>query len=228
MFTQSELTKILTQDKGIDNVPQLCDSCNNKSLDCSECKLLNRPTSLRELTENELIKRNLFFDKNKKEVCCKYVPTFSSWDQIFPPHLKNERQARKVSQGLLKSLNKSNMLQQFQEVFDKFVKEGIFQELTNEEMKAWEEEGKGVNYINFHHVLKDQAQASKQKLRIVTNSSVCRTGMVDGKEVQCSLNSCLPQGSVSFNQLEEVAINWIAAPVSLLLDVKKAYSNIKS
>ena len=49
MFTQSELTKILTQDKGIDNVPQLCDSCNNKSLDCSECKLLNRPTSLRDL-----------------------------------------------------------------------------------------------------------------------------------------------------------------------------------
>ena len=40
------------------------------------------------------------------------------------------------SEGLLKSLNKSNMLQQFQEVFDNFVKEGIFQELTKEEMKA--------------------------------------------------------------------------------------------
>ena len=45
MFTQSELTKILTQYKGIDNVPQLCDSCNNKSLDCSECKLLNRASN---------------------------------------------------------------------------------------------------------------------------------------------------------------------------------------
>ena len=143
-------------------------------------------------------------------------------------HLKNEKQARKVSQGLLKSLNKSNMLQQFQEVFDTFVKEGIFQELTKEEMKAWEEKGQGVNYIHFHHVLKEQAQATKQKLRIVTNSSACRSGIVDGKQVQCSLNSCLPQGSVSFNQLEEVAINWMASPVSLLLDVKKAFSNIKS
>ena len=232
MFTQSELTRIITQDKGIDNVPQFCELCRNKSQNCSDCKLLNRPTSLRELTENELIKKNLFFDKNKKQVCCKYVPTFSSWAQIFPPHLKNEKQARKVSQGLLKSLNKSNMLKQFQEVFDKFVSEGIFQELTKQEMKTWEEEGNGVNYINFHHVLKDPDQASvvdsHQKLRIVTNSSACRTGIVDNKEVQCSLNSCLPQGSVSFNQLEEVAINWMAAPVSLLLDVKKAYSNIKS
>ena len=51
--------------------------------------------------------------------------------------------------------------------------------------------------------------------------------MIDGKEVDCSLNSCLPQGSVSFNQLEEVAINWMAANVSLLLDVRKAYSNIR-
>ena len=228
MFTQSELTRILTQDKGIDSVPQLCDLCRNKSQDCSSCKLINRPTSLKELTENELIKKNLFFDKNKKRVSCKYTPTFSSWAQIFPPHLKNEKQARKVSQGLLKSLNKSNMLQQFQEVFDTFVKEGIFQELTKEEMKAWEEKGQGVNYIHFHHVLKEQAQATKQKLRIVTNSSACRSGIVDGKQVQCSLNSCLPQGSVSFNQLEEVAINWMASPVSLLLDVKKAFSNIKS
>ena len=66
MFTQSELTKIITQDKGIDSVPLLCDSCNNKSMDCSNCKLLNRPTSLRELKENTLIKRNLFFDKDKE------------------------------------------------------------------------------------------------------------------------------------------------------------------
>ena len=53
------------------------------------------------------------------------------------------------------------MLHQFQEVFDKFVQLGIFQELTKEEMEKWEEEGKGVNYINFHHVLKPQAQATK-------------------------------------------------------------------
>ena len=228
MFTQSELTKIITQEKGIDSVPQLCTKCHNKSMDCGDCKLLNRPTSLRELTENELIKRNLFFDKEKRQVCCKYVPTFSTWDQIFPPHLKNEGQARKVSEGLLKSLKKTNMLHQFQQVFDKFVQLGIFVELSKEEMERWEEEGKGVNYIHFHHVLKPQAQKEKQQLRIVTNSSASRRGIVDGKEVQCSLNSCLPQGSVSFNQLEEVAINWLCAPVSLLLDVKKAYGNIKA
>ena len=129
---------------------------------------------------------------------------------------------------MLRSLQKTGMMEQFQEVFENFIKEGIFVELTKEEMQDWEKEGGGVNYINFHHVLKEQTQAGRQKLRIVTNSSVSRVGMVDGKETQCSLNSCLPQGSVSFNQLEEVAINWLTAPVSLLLDVKKAYSNIKS
>ena len=228
MFTQSELTKILLQDKGIDTVPQLCDFCKNKSLDCSECKLLNRPTSLRELSENELIKANLFFDRNKKTVCCKYVPSFSTWAEIFPPHLKNEVQARKASQNLLKSLNKSGMLQQFQEVFKKFVEEGIFNELTKEDMRKWEDEKKGVNYINFHHVLKDHSQEERQKLRIVTNSSANRTGVVDGKLTECSLNSCLPQGFAAFNQLEEIAISWMSAPTSLLLDVRKAYSNIKN
>ena len=227
MFTQSELTKILLQDKGIDMVPQLCDFCKNKSLDCSECKLLNRPTSLRELTENELIKANLFFDKDKKIVCCKYVPSFSTWAEIFPPHLKNDAQARKVSRGLLKSLNKNNMLEQFQGVFQNFVNEGIFQELTKEDMKKWEDEKRGVNYINFHHVLKNHSQEERQKLRIVTNSSANRTGVVDGKLTECSLNACLPQGFAAFNQLEEVAISWMSAPTSLLLDVRKAYSNIR-
>ena len=56
MFTQSELTRILIQDKAIDCVPQLCDMCDIKAKDCSDCKLLNKPSSLRELTENELIK----------------------------------------------------------------------------------------------------------------------------------------------------------------------------
>ena len=227
MFTQSELTKILLQDKGIDMVPQLCDFCKNKSLDCSECKLLNRPTSLRELTENELIKANLFFDKDKKTVCCKYVPSFSTWAEIFPPHLKNDVQARKVSRSLLRSLNKSNMLEQFQQVFHNFVKEGIFQELTKEDMEKWEDEEKGVNYINFHHVLKDHSQEERQKLRIVTNSSANRTGVVNGKLTECSLNACLPQGYAAFNQLEEIAISWMSAPTSLLLDVRKAYSNIR-
>ena len=68
MFAQSELTKIITQEKGIDSVPQLCDSCNNNSMDSSDCKLLNRPTSLRELRETTLIKRSLFFDKDKRQV----------------------------------------------------------------------------------------------------------------------------------------------------------------
>ena len=228
MFTQSELTKIITQDKGLDILPQLCDVCRNRSNGCSDCKLLNRPTSLKEMTETKLIKDNLFFDKIKKKVSCRYIPTFSSWAEIFPPRLKNDCQARKASQRLLRSLQKTGMMEQFQEVFENFIKEGIFVELTKEEMQDWEKEGGGVNYINFHHVLKEQTQAGRQKLRIVTNSSVSRVGMVDGKETQCSLNSCLPQGSVSFNQLEEVAINWLTAPVSLLLDVKKAYSNIKS
>ena len=171
MFTQSELTRILIQDKAIDCVPQLCDMCDIKAKDCSDCKLLNKPSSLRELTENELIKRNLFFDKDNKVVSCKYVPTFSSWSEIFPPHLKNEEQARKVSRGLLKTLNKTSMLQEFQKVFDSFVQDGIFKEIPKSELESWERQGKGVNYINFHHVLKEQTQASKMKLRIVTNSS---------------------------------------------------------
>ena len=108
------------------------------------------------------------------------------------------------------------MLEEFQSVFDKFVELNNFVELSKEEMEEWEKEGKGVNYIQFHHVLKDTSE-EKQSLRIVTNSSTSRVAMIDGKEVDCSLNSCLPQGSVSFNQLEEVAINWMAANVSLLL-----------
>ena len=66
------------------------------------------------------------------------------------------------------------------------------------------------------------------KLRIVTNSSAIRKGVVNGKIIDCSLNSCLPQGFVAFNQLEEVALKWMASPVSLLLDVRRAYSNIQS
>ena len=228
MFTQSELTRILIQDKAIDCVPQLCDMCDIKAKDCSDCKLLNKPSSLRELTENELIKRNLFFDKDNKVVSCKYVPTFSSWSEIFPPHLKNEEQARKVSRGLLKTLNKTSMLQDFQKVFDSFVQDGIFKEIPKSELESWERQGKGVNYINFHHVLKEQTQAEKMKLRIVTNSSAIRKGVVNGKIIDCSLNSCLPQGFVAFNQLEEVALKWMASPVSLLLDVRRAYSNIQS
>ena len=226
MFTQSELTRLILQDKSVGNAPEICDVCRQRSLGCPTCNLLAKPTSLKDLREIELVKQNIHFDKKNKMVTCEYVPTFSEWDKLFPPHLSNHHQAQRIAASLLKSLKKDGDLQDFERTFRKYIEEGIIRELSQQEMEDWEQQGRCVNYISFNAVRKEGLTEGRQKVRIITNSSLNRTAVVGDKEVQASLNSILPQASPVFNPIEEVAMRWLAYPVSVLLDIQKAYSQL--
>ena len=228
MFTQSELTKLILRDKSVDNVPEICDICRQRSKGCPTCNLLSRPTSLKDMREIELVKKNIFFDKKNQMVTCEYPATFSSFRELFPPHLSNHFQAKRISASLLKSLRKDGDLADFDKVFRKYIEEGIIRELSIQEMEKWEEDGNCVNYISFNAVKKEGLSEGKQKVRIITNSSLNRPTLVGGKEVQASLNSVLPQASPVFNPIEEIAMRWLAFPVSVLLDIQKAYSQLRA
>ena len=228
MFTQSELTKIILQDKSVDNVPEICDVCRQRSKGCPTCNLLSKPTSLKDMREIELVKKNIYFDKKNRMVTCEYPATFSSFRELFPPHLSNHFQARKISASLLKSLKKDGDLEEFDKVFRKYIEEGIIRELSSEEMEKWEEDGNCVNFISFNAVNKEGLSEGKQKVRIITNSSLNRPTVVGDRIVQASLNSVLPQASPTFNPIEEIAMRWLAFPVSVLLDIQKAYSQLRA
>ena len=226
MFTQSELTRLILQDKSVGNAPEICDVCRQRSLGCPTCNMLAKPTSLKDLREIELVKKNIHFDKKIGMVTCEYVPTFSEWNKLFPPHLSNHHQAQRIAASLLKSLKKDGDLKDFDATFRKYIEEGIIRELSKQEMEHWEQQGNCVNYISFNAVRKEGLTEGRQKVRIITNSSLNRTAVVEGNEVQASLNSLLPQASPVFNPIEEVAMRWLAFPVSVLLDIQKAYSQL--
>ena len=228
MFTQSELIKMILQDKSVDNVPEICDICRQRSKGCPTCNLLSRPTSLKDMREIELVKKHIYFDKENRMVMCEYPATFSSFRELFPPHLSNHFQARRISASLLKSLKKDGDLEEFDKTFRKYIEEGIIRELSSQEMEEWEKEGNCVNFISFNAVKKEGLSEGKQKVRIVTNSSLNRPTVVGDKIVQASLNSVLPQASPTFTPIEEIAMRWLAFPVSVLLDIQKAYSQLRA
>ena len=84
----------------------------------------------------------------------------------------------------------------------------------------------GENFISTFFTRKQQTSDDKYKTRIVTNSSLSRPSCIDGKIINTSLNNLLPQGSPKLNNIVDILLRWITAPVSLTTDLRSAFTNI--
>ena len=226
LYTKSQLMNSILRDNELDIHPLPCTLCQEKSKTCSTCKLASAPLSLNELKEIEMIRKNMCYDKVNKKVSTIYEPLFSNFAEIFPKNLSNSRAALKIAKRMRESLKKSGELTEYNDAFQEMINKGIIEEVTEETLKSWDEMKLGENFISTFFTRKQQTSDDKYKTRIVTNSSLSRPSCIDGKIINTSLNNLLPQGSPKLNNIVDILLRWITAPVSLTTDLRSAFTNI--
>ena len=227
LYTKSHLMESILRDRELDEAPPVCALCQERCKQCSACQLAAKPMSLAEMREIEIIRKNMVFDKVKKRVSTKYESTISNFKELFHKSLSNEKAARAISARMLSSLKKSGELETFHTAFMEMIEKGVVEELREEDIKHWEDIGGPINYISFHSTYKTQISDDKISCRVVTNSSLPRDCLLNGKKVRTSLNSLLPQGSPRFQSITDIVLRWIVKPVSMCTDIKAAYTNIR-
>ena len=226
-FTTSELIKMLQNEKAIDFPALQCETCKIRSKKCFKCILMTRPIGFKEQQEISLVSDPIVFNAKTHTITTKYIPTQSSFSEMFPPTLSNKNAASKIASKNLANLKRNGELDAFVTAFDKFKEIGTFKQLSEKDIEDWDSKGLPINYISYHGVKKPQTDPTKQSLRIVTNSSLNRDAIIDGKKQKASLNSVLPQAKPQMNTLVNITLQWISSPVSLLLDLVKAYNIVK-
>ena len=180
-----------------------CKQCAEKGA-CSEAHLL---LTMKEEAELKLISDNI--DVVDGEVHVKY-PFIKD-----PSCLQNNRiVAVKVAGRLWSSLQRDGLLNAYHEEMRKYIDRGTFVKLSQEELTTYE----GPNqYITHHGVLKDSVSTP---LRVVTNSSFNNGGH--------SLNSCLPKGPNSLNDMLVITLRFRGYEIVFMFDLSKAYNTMRT
>ena len=197
------------------NLPPKCSVCL-KAPPCKQCSFLNQPISWKEQEEGMLIRKSMVFDYEKKEVRVSY-PYIKDPSHVFPPDKSNYSIALKLAINLKRSLIRDGLLEEYNENWNDMLNRKVIRELSDEEMRSWEEGGNPINYASHHAVLKE---SKSTKCRIVTNSSLTHNNT--------SLNAILAKGPNAISNLLHVMMRFRSKPFLVIADLSKAYNSIKT
>ena len=133
------------------------------------------------------------------------------WKRDHPPLPSNEANSLKRLGSLLQQLKKTERLNEYDEIIQGQLKEGIVEHAT-------ELPSEPVFYLPHHPVIRESAESTK--IRIVYDAS-SKTGS------QPSLNDCLNNGPPVQNQLFKVLVPGRFHPVFLNGDIHKAFLQLR-
>ena len=184
--------------------PRKCTRCRQ----CAEkgaCSESHYQLTLKEEAELKLISDNVKIVDGQIRVTYPFIKD--------PSCLPNNRLAAvKVANRLWHSLKKEGLLNAYHDEIKKYIERGTFVQLTDEEILSYEGPHQ---WISHHGVLKSSVTTP---LRVVTNSSFNNGGN--------SLNSCLPKGPNSLNDMNKIMLRFRCYEVGLLFDLSKAYNTM--
>ena len=186
--------------------PRKCLKCK-QCAERGECSESHYQLTLKEEGELKLITNNVHVKDGQIHVSYPFIKN--------PSCLPNNRSdAVRVAEKLWKSLKRDGLLDAYHEEVKKYLNRGTFVKLTNEELSSYEGP---QQYISHHGVLKNSVSTP---LRVVTNSSFNNHGN--------SLNSCLPKGPNSLNDMNKVMLRFRCYEKAFLFDLSKAYNSMKT
>ena len=186
--------------------PRKCTKCKQCALkgECSEAHYL---FTMKEEAELNLISDHVKIIDGEVHVEYPFIKN--------PSCLPNNRAvAVKVADRLWSSLTKDDLLPAYHEEMKKYIERGTFVKLSKEEMASYEGPHQ---YITHHGVLKDSVTTP---LRVVTNSSFNNCGN--------SLNSCLPKGPNSLNDMLAITLRFRCHEQAFMFDLSKAYNTMRT
>ena len=187
--------------------PRRCGNCRN----CKDCSFRGHMLSLKDQYESQVIEAKINYDPSSEQFLVSYP--FTQDPSILPD---NKNQVIKIAEREEKRLLKSNLLESFNQEFEKLIKYGALVELTETELTMWEGP---KHYVSLQHVVNEDSATTP--LRIVTNSSLS-----DRKGI--SLNSTLMKGHDTLSDQWDVLTRWRTYEKALCSDVTKAYYSLKT
>ena len=128
--------------------------------------------------------------------------------------LPNRHVVVKVAEKLWQGLKKDGRLEEYHAEMRKYIERGTFVKLSSEEL---EEYLGPMQWITHHGVIKGSVSTP---LRVVTNSSFSNHGH--------SLNSCLPRGPNSLNDLFNITVRFRSYQKVFAYDLAKAYNTMET
>ena len=184
--------------------PRKCPKCR-QCAERGECSEAHFQISLKEEAELKLISDNVQIIDGEIHVRYPFIKD--------PSCLPDNRFAAvRVAKRLWQSLKKDGLLQAYHDEIRKYMERGTFVKLTKEEIASYEGPHQ---WISHHGVLKSSVSTP---LRVVTNSSFDNGGN--------SLNSCLPKGPNSLNDMNKIMLRFRCYEVAFLFDLSKAYNTM--
>ena len=186
--------------------PRKCSKCR-QCAQKGECSETHYQLTLKEEAELQLITDNVKIVNGEVHVSYPFVKD--------PSCLPNNRSVVvKVADRLWKSLKKDGLLTSYHEEIRKYIERGTFVRLTEDELSSYQGPHQ---YISHHGVLKSSVSTP---LRVVTNSSFNNHGN--------SLNSCLPKGPNSLNDMNKIMIRFRCYEEAFIFDLSKAYNTMRT
>ena len=185
---------------------------------CKACKNMESPASYKDQEESKLIKSHTHCDFENHKVTVTF-PWLEDPYKVFSPQNSNKAIVEKMAKNLMNSLKKDNKLEAYTDVFAEAVERGVYQEISDEEVDAWDRSQNPSNYVS-HHLVVSEKTDSTTPLRIVVNSSTPHHGM--------TLNECLPRGASTISNILHVLLRLREHPYLLLMDISKAYHALRT
>ena len=138
--------------------PRRCDNC----MKCKECTFIGQQMSQREQYEYRIIESKVIYDTNQG--CFHVQYPFTEDPRVLS---SNRAQVTRIEEREEKKLIKADLLDFFNNEFDKMIDNGAVVEIPEEEQEEWDGP---VHYVPIQHVVREDS--SSTPMRIVTNSSL--------------------------------------------------------
>ena len=186
--------------------PRKCTKCRQCAAkgECSEKHIIH---TLQEENELRLIADNVKVENGEVHVQYPFLK-----DPGILPY--NRSTVVKIQEKLWTGLKKDGLLDVYNAEIKKYVERGTFIKLSKKEMNDY---AGPTQYITHHAVLKDSASTP---VRSVTNSSF--------KNGSHSLNSLLPKGPNSLNDMLGVTVKFRSYRKVFAYDLSKAYNTMRT
>ena len=186
--------------------PRRCEKCR-QCADKGKCSEQHQLRTLKEEAELKMISDRVTVVDGHVKVEYPFIKN----PGILPP---NRPVVVKVAEKLWQGLKKDGRLEEYHAEMRKYIERGTFVKLSKEEL---EEYWGPLQWITHHGVIKGSVSTP---LRVVTNSSFNNHGN--------SLNSCLPRGPNSLNDLFNITIRFRSYEKVFAYDLAKAYNTMET
>ena len=187
-----------------------CATCQK----CSTCNIITKGMTVQENLDYLKMEKLLTHDPATNTLKAEYL--IKGDESLFQD---NRAQVLTRQTRFFNSLKKDGLVDSYNKEFQDYVDRGVVSEVSQEEIKIWQQKGGYIHYV-LHHGVRKVGEKVSTKLRIVVDGSL-RNNYTGPR-----LNDLWAKGPKCINDIYHCLTTWRSFEVALVYDIKKAYHSI--